>query len=71
MLRTSALFALASCLSIVLSGTAGCASGGGSDGGNQSNVSLAIPAGAGLHVLTLDGYFAAESGAYSITVRRP
>ena len=49
-------------------GTSGCAD---DTCGNQSNVSLAIPAGSGLHVLTLDGYFAAESGAYSITVSRP
>jgi hypothetical protein len=39
--------------------------------GFQSRVTAAVPAGAGLHVLSVDGSTGRQAGAYSMTVTRP
>ena len=39
--------------------------------GTQSNLSAPITAGAGLHTLTLDGYFSYSYGSYTVAITRP
>ncbi|MBL8600508.1 MAG: hypothetical protein JNK72_01145 [Myxococcales bacterium] len=39
--------------------------------GTQSTISAGVSAGAGLHTLTVDGYFSTSSGSYTVAVTRP
>jgi hypothetical protein len=52
----------------------GSGTGGGcadDDCGTQSNLSSMVTAGAGVHTLTVDGYFATSLGSYTVQVSRP